>query len=419
MPTRQILIKNANIFNGIDNKIYENQNILIENNIISKVSEDCTGIIAGNIIDIQGKTVIPGLIDAHIHIMLYEHTCNSLAYEAIRATILLKQTLDRGFTTIRDVGGDVWSIVKAMNEGMFDGPRVFYSGKVLSQTGGHGDMRSPNDASPLYSTKTFSNSNQSVIVDGVESIRRAARENFVKGASFVKIMASGGCTSPHDTIYSNQFTTEEIQAAVEVGQSYNTYTAAHTYMPYSIKRCIENGIRTIEHGNFLDNETAKLMADKNAFLVPTLITYNLAYEDFLAGKNDTFFVSGDVIKSLCDKGLSAISKARKAGVKVGFGTDIVKANAVYDLTSAFSRQSDEFVIRSKVETPFDTLHSATAVNAEILNMKDKLGVIKSGAFADLLVIDGNPLDDIKLLTEQGKHIKLIIKNGLCVKNELV
>ena len=412
------LLKNAAVFNGEENKIHSGKNILIENANILQITDCNESVQADHEIDIKGKTVMPGLIDAHIHIMLYHQSDQSLAYEAIRASILLQQTLNRGFTSIRDVGGDIWGIARAARDGMFEAPRIFYSGKVLSQTGGHGDMRPAKDVNPQYASPAYSNCNQSIIVDGVESIRKAARENFVKGASFVKMMASGGCTSPHDTIFSSQFSIEEIKVAVEIAQTYNTYAAAHAYMPYSIKRCVENGVRTIEHGNFLDQETAALMAAKNAFLTPTLITYNLAYEDVLAGKNFTFYVSADVIKSLCDKGLEAIAHARQAGVKIGFGTDIVKVDGIYDTTSAFSRQSDEFLLRSKIESPFETLHSATAANAEILNMKDKLGVIKSGALADLLVIAGNPLKDIKLLTGQGKFIKAIIKDGKFVKNEL-
>lgn len=413
------LLKNAAVFNGEENKILSPRNVLIEDAEILEVSPTGEPIQADNVIDIKGKTVMPGLIDAHIHIMLYHQASESLAYEAIRASILLKQVLYRGFTSIRDVGGDIWGIARAATDGMFEAPRIIYSGKVLSQTGGHGDMRPARDVSPQYASPGYSDCNQSVIVDGVEAIRKAARENFVKGASFVKIMASGGCTSPHDTIFSGQFSIEEIRAAVEIAETYNTYTAAHAYMPYSIRRCVENGVKTIEHGNFLDKETASLMADKNAFLVPTLVTYNLAYEDVLAGTNVTFFVGKDIIKAFCDKGPEAIVTARASGTKVGFGTDIVKCDGIYDTTSAFSRESDEFVLRSKVESPFETLHSATVVNAEILGMKGKLGVVKPGAIADILVIDGNPLEDIKLMTGQGRHINAILKDGKFVKNDLI
>ncbi len=412
------LLTNAAIFDGEHNALYPGKSVLIENQRIAQITDSHAAGQADRTVDLHGHTLMPGLIDAHIHIMLYHQADQSLAFEALRAAILLKQTLQRGFTTIRDVGGDTWGIVRAANAGMFTAPRVFFAGRVLSQTGGHGDMRPATDTGSQYLPPTYANCNQTVIVDGVEAIRKAARENFVKGASFVKIMASGGCTSPHDTIYSDQFSIEEIRAAVEIAQTYHRYTAAHAYMPQSIKRCVENGVRTIEHGNFLDQETAELMARQGAFLVPTLITYTLAHEDVLRGTNHTFFVSGDVIKSLCDKGLEAIRQARQAKVKVGFGTDIVTVDGVYDTTSAFSRQSDEFVVRAQVEAPFATLHSATAVNAEILNMQDQLGVVKAGALADLLVVDGNPLDDISLLTGQGAHIKAIIKDGLFVKDEL-
>ncbi|MCX7003496.1 MAG: amidohydrolase family protein [bacterium] len=411
-------LTNAAIFNGVDNALYPGKSVLIENERIAQITDSHAACQADRIIDLHGQTVMPGLIDAHIHIMLYHQADQSLAFEAIRASILLKQILQRGFTTIRDVGGDIWGIVRAANAGMFTAPRVLYAGRVLSQTGGHGDMRPARDTGLQYLPPTYANCNQTVIVDGVEAIRKAARENFVKGASFVKIMASGGCTSPHDTIFNDQFSIEEIRAAVEIAQTYHSYTAAHAYLPQSIKRCIENGVRTIEHGNFLDQETAALMARQGAFLVPTLITYTLACEDVARGTNHTFFVSGDVIKSLRDKGLAAITQARQAKVKIGFGTDIVNADGVYDTTSAFSRQSDEFLVRAQVEAPFDTLHSATAVNAEILNMQDQIGVVKPGALADLLVVDGNPLDDISLLTGQGAHIKAIIKNGVFVKDEL-
>ena len=414
----KLLLKNATVFNGEDNQLYYDRQILIEDNIIVAIAGSEEIFTADRELNLCGKVVMPGLIDAHIHVMLYQQANNSLAYEAIRASVLLKQVLQRGFTTVRDVGGDVWGIARALRDGLVEGPRIVYSGKVLSQTGGHGDMQPARDANPLSVVSGYSNCNQSIIVDSVAAIRKASRENFVKGASFVKIMASGGCASPHDTVFSNQFTAEEIRAACEIADSYQTYVAAHAYMPYSIKRCLENGVRTIEHGNFLDIATAQLMAAKQAFLVPTLITYNLAYEDVLAGENEIFMVSDEVIKSLCDMGLEAIINARNAGVKIGFGTDIVKPAKIYDNSAAFSRQSEEFILRSKIETPFDTIHSATAVNAEILNMKDKIGVVKQGAIADILVVEGNPLADIRLLTEQGKHIKAIIQGGKLVKNEL-
>lgn len=414
----KILIKNANIFNGEDNKIYNNQDILIEDNRISKISNNIEENSADKIIDATGKTVMPGMIDAHIHIMLYQQADKPITYEAVRASVLLKQVLSRGFTTIRDVGGEVSGIARALNEGIIDGPRMYYSGKVLSQTGGHGDMRQPRDINTLYYAPDYSDCSGSIIADGVDAVRRAARVNFTKGASFVKIMASGGCKSPLDSIYCDQFSMDELRAAVEVAESYHTYAAAHAYTPGSITRCIESGVRSIEHGNFLDKATANLMAEKKAYLVPTLIAYNLPYNEPMENKFLVPYAGAETISKLCKKGLEAIINAREAGVKIGFGTDIVKEDSVFDKNTSFSEQCNEFLLRSEIETPYETLHSATAVNAEILNMKNELGVIKEGAIADLLVIDGNPLEDITLVTEQGKNFSAIIQNGNIIKNDL-
>jgi imidazolonepropionase-like amidohydrolase len=328
---------------------------------------------------------------------------------SIQAARFMEDMLMRGFTSIRDAGGADMGLANAVNKGLIKGPRLFYSGKALSQTGGHGDFRKANIGGDLCSC-ACSGSSISLVADGIDEVRKAARNEIRKGASQIKIMSSGGVASPTDRVSNLQYSIEEMRAIVEEAHNAGIYVMAHAYTPEAISRCVEAGVRSIEHGNLLNESTAELMAKKGAYLVPTLVVYESLAD--LGPKLHYPPESLAKVKDVKEAGLEAIKIARSKGVKIGFGTDLLG-------TEGQTWQAKEFLIRSAVESPYDIIHSATLVNAEILNQVAKLGVIAPGAFADLLVVNGDPLKDIGLLAAQGEALDLIMKEGVIYKNRLI
>jgi imidazolonepropionase-like amidohydrolase len=315
--------------------------------------------------------------------------------------------LRRGFTTVRDAGGLDPGIPIAIERGLIKGPRVFRSGRVLSMTGGHGDLE-PVGEHPQFCTCSIRTSAFSHIADGVDAVRRAAREELKGGAQQIKIMAGGGVATPSDPIDMVQYTEEEIRAAVEEAKARRTYVFAHAYIPESIQRAVRAGVRSIEHGNLVDEASARLMAERGCYLVPTLVTY-----DQIAAFGKTLKFPEASLRKLQDvaqAGAGAIEIALRAGVKVGFGTDL--------LGETHSAQSREFTLRAQVQSNADVLRSATVVNAALLERSGRLGVLKPGAFADLLLVDGNPLEDLGVLIGQGERIDMIMRGGVTCKNAL-
>ena len=271
---------------------------------------------------------------------------------------------------------------------------------MLSQTGGHGDFRPRSDEVDVCGCQVFS-TGFSHVADGVTAVRKAAREELRRGAKQVKIMASGGVASPTDPIWNVQYSAEEMTAIVEEAASWRTYAMAHAYTPEAITRAVRAGVRTIEHGNLLDAETAALMKERGAYLVPTLVAYFKIEE---LGRALGFpAVSQRKVKDVLDAGLASLEIARDAGVPIGFGTDL--------LGETHEHQSAEFGIRARVLPPLEILRSATLVNAEILGQTGELGVVAPGARADLLVVDGDPLENLSLLEDQGKHLAAVVKDG--------
>jgi imidazolonepropionase-like amidohydrolase len=308
--------------------------------------------------------------------------------------------LRRGFTTVRDAGGADWGLAQAVERGLVPGPRIFYSGRVLSQTGGHGDF-SPREEPPRLCACHIHTSGFSHVADGVPAVRKAAREELRRGATQVKIMASGGVASPSDPIWNLQYSPEEMRAIVEEAEGWRTYAMAHAYTPDAIRRAVDAGVRTIEHGNLIDRATAEHMRARGAFLVPTLVTYFAI--DELGQRLGFPAVSQAKVKDVLDQGLASLEIAKAAGVPMGFGTDL--------LGETHDQQSREFQLRGEVLSPTDVVRSATVVNARILNREGELGVIAPGALADLLVVDGNPLEDLSLLAEPNKHLRMVMKAG--------
>lgn len=361
-------------------------------------------------IDANGRYMLPGLIDCHVHPFLADANLSRLSevpptLMSARASRILEGMLQRGFTTVRDAAGADWGIKQAVEDGLIQGSRLFIAGRALSQTGGHGDFRSRTDDRDVCHCQ-HALAFTSRIADGIDDVRRAVREELRKGADQIKIMVSGGASSPHDPLERNQYSPSEIAVIVEEAERRGTYVMAHAYGADAIRVALECGVRTIEHGNMIDEATAALAAEKDAYLVPTLVTYEvLADTAEESGWSEAMLAKLSLVR---DAGLESIRICRAAGVKLGFGTDL--------LGDSFDHQSREFLIRSQVESPAQILYSATRINAEILGQAGELGVVATGAIADLLLLDRNPLEDLSVLQDQGEHIAMIVKQGAIIKN---
>jgi imidazolonepropionase-like amidohydrolase len=308
---------------------------------------------------------------------------------------------------VRDTGGADWGLKEATEKGLLQGPRLFIAGRALGPTGGHSDGRRRTDLGTrcqCCNALTFSMG----IADGISEVRRAVREEMRQGCDQVKIMMSGGVASPYDPLDSLQFSMEEVAAAVEEAHAFGRYVCAHAYTPEAITRAAKAGVRTIEHGNLIDEPSAKLMAEKGMFLVANLVTYfEMKKRAAEYGMNAEMLAKNDLV---IDGALKSLEICKRHGVPVAYGTDLLGPLQV--------AQSEEFTIRAQVLSPAEIIRSATIIGAQVVRMVDKLGCLKAGAFADLLVVDGNPLKDLKLLQGQGQHLSAIMKGGRFHKNRL-
>ena len=353
---------------------------------------------------------MPGLIDAHVHVTAVTADLAALegwspAYVTAQAAGVLRGMLDRGFTTVRDVAGADFGLAAAVEEGLLPGPRLLFGGKALSQTGGHGDLRPAGrvalDQHPCCPTLT-------VVADGVPEVRRAAREQLRRGAHHVKVMLSGGVASPTDRIDSVQFSMEELRAVVEEAAAANRYVTGHAYTAEAVNRGLEAGVRCIEHGNLMDDSSVARLRETGAFYVPTLATYAATAEEglehgFPADQHRKVF-------EVLDAGLGALELAHRAGVPIVYGTDL--------LGGMHRRQLTELTLRAEVQPAAEVLRSATTVAARLLGLQGRVGVVAPGAFADLLLVDGNPLERLALLTEPERHLRLVMKAGAIHRQEL-
>jgi imidazolonepropionase-like amidohydrolase len=403
-----IIFANAAVLDGTSRERREDHHVLVEGKQIREVSDRPIRA-AAETIDLDGRTLMPGLIDAHVHVLAVDAALARLSDRPVtlltlQATKVLEGMLARGFTTIRDAGGADGGLAEAVEEGLVRGPRIFPSGMALSQTGGHGDTR-PRTQSVVTCACCEGGINLSRIADGVTECRRAARDELRKGATQIKILASGGVASPYDPIWNLQYSEEEVRAIVEEARAWHTYVLAHAYSPEAIRRSIDFGVRSIEHGNLIDRATAEHVAGAGAFVVPTLATYDALHR---FGREFGFpEVSMAKLAEVREAGLHSLDILQSVGVKIGYGTDLLGPMHRY--------QSREFVIRAEAMSPFDIIRSATIVNAELLNRPGELGVVASGARADLIVVDGNPLADISLFDGQGEHLTHIMKDGVFYK----
>jgi imidazolonepropionase-like amidohydrolase len=340
---------------------------------------------ADRVVDARGRTVLPGLIDAHCHaygisLDMFAIETRPLSYVALVAARRLAAALARGFTTVRDPSGGDAGLARAIAEGLLPAPRYLWTGAALSQTGGHGDLRGPDTDFCGCSAHTIE------VVDGVDPLRRAVRDRFRRGAHAIKVMTSGGVVSLTDPIRIPQYSAEEIRAVTDEATRRGSYVAAHAYSPEAIRHAVDNGVRSVEHGNLLDADTAQVMATAGAFLVPTLGTYEAM--ERRGAELGMAAVSRDKNRQVLAAGRHAVELARAAGVQVGFGTDLMGVLEDEQLTG--------LRVQVEVDGPLLALRSATSVNADLLRRPD-LGRVQVGSAADLLIVDGNPLEDPSVL----------------------
>lgn len=413
--TDAVLFKNAHLLDPLRGELLEGHDILVESGRVKEVSDRPIRCDAARVVDLHGKTLMPGLIDLHVHVIAVElnlarqmHMPNVLV--TLRSVPILRGMLRRGFTTVRDAGGAGFAHKQAVEAGLVQGPRLFVSGRALSQTGGHGDMRQRSDfVAAEFSCPTCVRVGALArVVDGVDAVRKAAREELQMGADQIKIMASGGVASPTDPVGAFGYAEDEIRAIVEEARARGTYVLAHAYTAAAIARAVRCGVRTIEHGNLVDAPTAALMAQAGAYVVPTLVTY-----DALASEGESLGLPKESVAKVADvreAGLRSLEIYKAAGVKMGFGSDL--------LGESQRLQSNEFRLRAEVLSAAEAVASATVVGAEVLGMSDRLGRLVPGALADLLVVDGNPLEDVNCLLGQGERIPLVMKEGVVQFDEL-
>lgn len=409
-PETVLAFANCAIVDGETAERREGMHVLVRDRTIEEVSDVPLRSSHARTIDLRGETLMPGLIDCHVHVYATEVNLdrnatlpNSLI--VARAIGILRGMLMRGFTTVRDLGGADYGIQQAIEDGTVAGPRLVICGKGFSQTGGHSDFRGRYDTRPTewLAAKLGALGR---VVDGVDDLRRAIREELKGGGQFIKLMTNGGVASPTDPINFLGFSREELRMAVQEAEMAQTYVAGHLYTSASIKRALECGVRSVEHASLVDAETAKLIATHGAVAVPTLIIFEgLKREGAELGLPPASVAKIDDVRLYGQRSLEFL---RKAGVVMGYGTDL--------LGPLHRMQSDEFLLRGEVLRAHEVIRSATGDAARVLRMEGKVGCIAPGAFADLIVVNGDPLRNLSLLTNQGQHMPVIVKGGEIVKN---
>lgn len=424
--SQKTLIKNVTIFNGTDDKVITGKDIVLDGNLISKLIPTGGDEAAyEEVIDGKGKFLMPGLMDTHTHMAINcpppeLENVRTLDYIGALTLIEAERYLMRGFTTVRDVGGPTLSTFQLVEQGLAAGPRIYSSGMGLAQTGGHGDMRNANSKSRYFLGGRFMMSDYGFfyLADGVAEVQKACRETLSKQATQIKICTGGGVTSLTDPLYSVQYTPEEVRAAVLEAERYGTYVAAHVHTDEGINVALEQGVKTIEHGLLIQEDTVKKLVDKDAWIVPQ--AYIVSHE-----ANDGNPVFADPIQSKkMDQAragsINAFKWSKQYGAKVAWGTDMFGRREAYDNTNL------EFRARSEYYSNIDQLKQVTSANGELVAMsglknpyvQGKLGVIEAGAYADMLIIDGNPIEDINVMLDYENNFKVIMKDGIVFKNTL-
>ena len=410
----QILFRNFSLLDPRWDEPRGGYEVLVEGETIKEVSAKPIKARNAQVVNGAGKrTLMPGLIDCHVHVFLTEVNIRNL--ESVPLTLLtaksaelMRGMIDRGFTTVRDTGGADWGIKTAVESGLIPGPRLFISARAIGPTGGHSDSRRRTDILGAPCGCCNAMVYCMAVADGPDEVRKLVREQMRQGADQVKIMCSGGVASPYDPLDSLQFSEAEIAAATDEAKNFGRYVLAHAYTPEAITRAMNNGVRTIEHGNLIDEKSAKLIKSKGGYMIANLVTYfSMKERAAQFGMTADMLAKNDIV---LEGALRSLEICKKAGVKVGYGTDLLGALQV--------DQSLEFIHRAKVLKPIEIIRQATTIGAEILRMDGKLGVVAPGAYADLIAIDGNPLKKLELFLDQGKHLPMIMKAGKFHKNAL-
>jgi len=417
------LFQNVRVFDGKSGALSGPTNVLVKGHTVARISADPiaiepdarTTVIAGN-----GRTLMPGLIDNHWHTMLVRPTppmlmTSDLGYLTLLAGAEATTTLMRGFTTVRDVGGPSFALKRAIDEGVIAGPRIFPSGAILTVTSGHGDFREPIDLPRVIGGPPVRQEalGASIVTDTPDEVRIRAREQLMQGASHIKLTAGGGVASPHSPLDVATFTTPELRAAVEAAENWGTYVTVHAYTPETIRRSVEAGVKVIEHGHLMDEPTARLLAERGIWLsiqpfppqmadvFPPGSDERLKFQEVLAGQ--------DVAYNL----------AKKYKIKTAFGTDVLFSQALAEQQGALLASLTRYY------TPAEVLVMATGTNAELLKLsgkrspyRGKLGIVEEGALADLLLVDGNPVENINLIADPARSFVVIMKDGKVYKNTL-
>jgi len=402
-----LFIKNATYLD-VPEGVYRKANILVRDGIIAEVGDDVVNDGGAEEIDAKDRYVLPGLIDCHVHVTAATADLGQLGdwspnYAAFNTAKIMGEMLDRGFTTVRDAAGADFGLHDAQAEGLLRGPRLFFGGKALSQTGGHADPRARGRHSHdgHYCCPHIGR-----IADGVDAVRQGARDELRKGAHHIKIMAGGGVASPTDRIDSTQYSLSEIEAAVEEAEAANRYVTAHAYTGRAINRALKAGVRGIEHGNLLDDESLELFKEHNAFLTMNLVTYwalEKEGRDFGLSQENW-----EKVAAVLDGGYRALGRAHEAGVNLAYGTDL--------LGGMHRHQAKEFAIRGKIIPAIDVIRSATTTAAALLQRQGELGVIQPGAAGDFVLTYEDALRDLDVLA-QGRLAAVVQGGKLVVNNE--
>lgn len=412
-----VVFRDVRIFDGKSDELSKPSHVLVQGNKIAKISTEPISAEGATVIPGEGRVLMPGLIDAHVHLMFNivpqgAAVSGDAGFVHVASTRAARDMLLRGFTSVRDLGGPVWGLKRGIDTGLVDGPRIWPSGAFISQTGGHGDFRLPNDFPARPGDFTHGErSGAAAIADNPDEVRKRAREQLALGASQIKLMAGGGVTSLYDPLDVTQYTVPELKAAVEAAENWGTYVTVHAYTPRAVQQAIEAGVKCIDHGQLLDDATAKLMSEQG-------IWWSL--QPFVDDGPSPFPEgSPSRIKQLeMYQGTDlAYRLAKKFKIKTAWGTD-----ALFDAKDA-ARQGKQLVKMTRWYSPAEALRMATSVNAELLSLSGKrspyggkLGVIEEGALADLLLVEGNPLENIELVAEPEKNFLVIMKDGKVYKN---
>ena len=410
---RRQVLRNVRPFDSARGVVGPVSQIVIEGSRIAAVTAEPEQVDDAEVIDAGHRVVLPGLIDAHVHVVAASHdlTANALLAPSLitaQASAILRGMLHRGFTTVRDAAGAGFGLQEAVARGLFEGPRLYIAGFPVCQTGGHADMRPKGVRTREMFCTCAGLGLIGAIADGVGEVRRAVREQVRNGANQIKIMAGGGISSPTDPLEGTQFSLDELRAACEEAEAANLYAMAHAYSPRAITRAVQVGVRSIEHGNLLDEASAREMKRHGAYLVPTLATYTA-----LAAEGERLGWSAEMLGKLArvrSRGIDALRIARAEGVPVVFGTDL--------LGHMHGQQSGEFDLRLQAMNPVEVLQSATIVAARLMRAEGEIGELVPGAWADLLVVDGDPTAELSMLTASETGIRLLMQGGRTVRSTL-